>query len=312
MEKVSVVIATCNGVRRGFLGSAIESVLNQTYQNFELIIIDDGSTDNTKEFCKQYLSNSKVKYVYQENRGISAARNKGIKESCGEYVCFLDDDDIWLPEKLEKQIALFNNTDNPKLGMVHTWVEFIDEKKNYLGVCKHKTCGDIYKKLFTQNIINAASSVMIKKNVFKVSGMFREHMIHVDDYELWFRIAKHFDIYSVDEVLVRYHVHNQNESKNYQEVFYYSQLAFYYALKGNKDINENKVYNKLNKLLAIHQFTIKDYEEFRKYYKFAKIYGAMGLRLQLRYWISYFPGVVGWIRNMKQLTFKNLKNKKLL
>ena len=104
---VSAIIPTYNSVN--YISEAINSVLNQTYKNCEIIVVDDGSTDNTRKTVENYIRKypHKIKYFYQENKGPSAARNKGIKEARGNYIAFLDSDDLWLPDKLEKQISLF-------------------------------------------------------------------------------------------------------------------------------------------------------------------------------------------------------------
>ena len=107
MTKVSIILTTLNGATRGYLGFAIESVLKQSYRDFELLIVDDGSTDETKKYCEKYLADPRVKYIFQSNRGLGGARNKGIKNSIGKFICFLDDDDVWKADKLQKQIKFF-------------------------------------------------------------------------------------------------------------------------------------------------------------------------------------------------------------
>jgi glycosyltransferase involved in cell wall biosynthesis len=165
MPEVSVVITTFNGKDRGFLGEAVESVLNQTFKDFELIIVDDGSSDNTKSFCKKYLKNRNVRYFFQENRGVSAARNLGIKKSSGEYVAFLDDDDVWSPRKLEKQIILIDSVDDKQFGLCYTALEIIDSKGRKTGrVQSHSVAGHVWRDLLFENIVDCTSSVLIKKN----------------------------------------------------------------------------------------------------------------------------------------------------
>src|SRR4030042_587586 len=122
MPKVSVIITTYNRVH--FVCEAIDSVLNQTFKDFEIIVVDDGSTDNTKEALKRYSKN--IFYIYQSNKGRSQARNTGLKVAKGDYIAFLDDDDIWVPHKLEKQVAFMDS--NPNIGLVHTITEVIDEE----------------------------------------------------------------------------------------------------------------------------------------------------------------------------------------
>ena len=113
---VSIILPSYNGATRGFLTNAIESVLIQSFQDYELSIIDDGSTDDTKEQCEQYLQMPQVHYVFQENRGPGSARNEGIKASQGEFICFLDDDDVWKCEKLERQIKFIQIIPHSRRG----------------------------------------------------------------------------------------------------------------------------------------------------------------------------------------------------
>ena len=300
MPKVSIILTTFNGATRGFLEEAIESVLYQTYKDFELLIIDDGSTDNTQEFCENFLDDTRIKYFFKENGGISSARNKGIQESVGDYVCFIDDDDVWLSEKLEKQIKFFENCKDPKIGIVHTWVTCIDGKGENIGGYSYETHGDIRDVLFEKNVINATSSVMIKKNVFDKSGIFKEHMMQVEDYELWLRIAKCFHIYSVNEPLIKYRIHNINKRpQGTTKDFIYSRLAFHYALEGESETKSNKIYCQLCKNFAEHQFSLKNYSEFRKYCRLSRVYGSIGVSFRLRYLLSYFPNIVNVIKKFK-------------
>ncbi len=124
MIKVSVIIPTYNYAK--FIPEAIRSVLDQTFCDFELIIVDDGSTDETREVIKPYLDDARVKYVYQENKGLSSARNLGITTSRGEYIAFLDADDLWMPEKLQKQVPLLES--NHKVALIYSMAEQINHE----------------------------------------------------------------------------------------------------------------------------------------------------------------------------------------
>ena len=315
MSKISCIITVYNGGKRGFLPQAIESVLHQTYENFELLIIDDGSTDNTKEICESYLKDSRVTYIYKENGGISSARNCGIKKSTGDYICFLDDDDEWLSDKLEKQIVLFENSQDKKLGMIHTWIQFVDEQSKPFKLQTYTTSGDIYKDLFEKNVINATSSVMIKRGVFDRVGMFKPHMIHWEDYELWFRVAKEYHVESVNEPLVKYRVHSKETlTDSRKRNLLYAHLVYHYALESKRDdvvIDDRKIYNRVHKFFAQSCLGVKDIKEFRRNYKLAKVYGGTGVKLKLLYIASFFPGVVdklvAWHRKKRALEKKNFE-----
>jgi len=124
VPKVSIIIPTYNYAH--FITEAIQSVLSQTFQDFEVIVVDDGSTDNTREVLAQF--GNKIRYIYQENRGLSAARNTGILNSSGQYLCFLDSDDSLLPEKLELQVKLLDS--KVDVDLVYTWWYLVDENGN--------------------------------------------------------------------------------------------------------------------------------------------------------------------------------------
>ncbi len=195
---ISVIIPSFN---RGYiLTEAIDSVLAQTYQNFEIIVVDDGSTDNTREILTPYKD--RIRYFYQENQGVAAARNKGIEEAKGEFIAFLDSDDLWLPEKLEKQKELFDNC--PELGLVYTrfWRIYASPKKDKLEPKdKYLKKGYIYPHvLFTYLIW--AGSVMSRKSCFSKVGKFNTALPLVQDRDMWLRIAREFKISFVNDPLV--------------------------------------------------------------------------------------------------------------
>src|SRR3970040_1746291 len=127
-DLVSVVIATYN--MGNYIESAIDSILKQSYQNFELIVVDDGSVDDTEQRMVAYGDNAKIKYIKQENQGQPKAKNRGLKETTGAYVAFCDADDLWAPNKLELQLPLFK--DHPEVGVVYSEVSYIDDKGNPL------------------------------------------------------------------------------------------------------------------------------------------------------------------------------------
>jgi len=207
MPTVSVVIPTYN--RAHLVGRAIKSVLNQTYQKFEIIIVDDGSTDKTEEIIKTF-KDERVRYIRNEkNKGASAARNIGIKVARGEYIAFQDSDDEWLPEKLEKQMKVFEITPE-KVGVVYTGFWRVkNNKKIYTPSNKiTKKEGYIHKEIIRNNFVTT-QAVIIKKKCFKKVGMFDERLPRLQDWELWIRISKFYEFKCVDEPLViSYHTPN--------------------------------------------------------------------------------------------------------
>jgi glycosyltransferase involved in cell wall biosynthesis len=208
---VSVIIPTHN--RAKLIGKAIKSVLNQTYQDFEIIIVDDGSTDNTEETVKSF-NNFKIRYIsHSNNRGISAARNTGIRASRGKYIALLDSDDEWLPEKLDQQIKVFQNASS-EVGVVCSWSYNIDEKGNYISKrCLPKKDGYIYEDLLSTNPISVPT-VLIRKECFHRVGLFDNLLNAQQDWDMWIRIAKYYKFVLIKIPLVKYRIHPNQISKN--------------------------------------------------------------------------------------------------
>jgi glycosyltransferase involved in cell wall biosynthesis len=195
---VSIIIPTFN--RGDFLLKAINSVLNQTYQNFELIIVDDGSTDHTFEVTRSFVIQEKIKYIRQENAGVSKARNKGAEVANGFYISFLDSDDEWLPLKLEKQIEYFKS--NPKIEIAFTdeiWIR--NNKRVNQKIIHKKTGGRIFKQCIQQCFI-APSSVIMTRDLFCLMGKFDETFTVCEDYDLWLKISSLYEIGLIDEALI--------------------------------------------------------------------------------------------------------------
>jgi len=193
--KVSVIICTYN--RKSIVEEAIQSVLQQTYLDYELIVIDDGSTDGTTEYLQRTYPSIKV--VFQENKGISAARNLGIRLAQGEWICFLDSDDLWTPKKLEEQLA---KTDQQKTKISYTNEIWYRSGKRVNPSKKHqKYSGDIFKYCLPLCIISA-SSVMIHPSVFDKVGGFDEDLPACEDYDLWLRMASQYAISYFPDVFI--------------------------------------------------------------------------------------------------------------
>lgn len=204
MPKVSVIIPTYN--RRVFLSKAISSVLKQTYRDYEIIIIDDGSTDATAAIIEGF-NEDKIKYIYQGHQGRSSARNRGIAQSRGAYIAFLDSDDVWLPEKLAIQVKAMD--DAPKLGLTCTDVFMEDiNGDNVEQWSKKYSCpsGDVFEQLYNWNFICASTS-MTRREIVDSCGLFNAAFDAAEDYELWLRIAAKHEILFIDKILARYCYH---------------------------------------------------------------------------------------------------------
>jgi len=197
---VSVIIPTYN--RAHLVGRAIKSVLEQTYQDFELIVIDDASTDNTEEVVKSF-NDERIKYLkHDENKGGAAARNTGIKVARGEYIAFQDSDDEWFSQKLEKQMKVFEAA-SPEVGVVYTGFWRIESnKKIYIPSEKvARKEGNIHAELLRGNFVDTPTAV-VKKDCFAKVGIFDERLPRLQDWELFIRISKDYHFKCVDEPLL--------------------------------------------------------------------------------------------------------------
>lgn len=194
---ISVIIPTYN--RKNTLPRAVESVLNQTYKPVKIIIVDDGSTDGTKEwFSEMYPL---VHYIYQVNSGVSLARNTGINSARGDWIALLDSDDEWLPDKLELQVKLLQN--NAELRFCHTneiWIRNgvrINQRKKH-----QKYGGNIFKKCLDICRISPSSS-LFHTSVIKDVGLFDESLDVCEDYDLWLRITAKYPVLFLDQPLIK-------------------------------------------------------------------------------------------------------------
>lgn len=213
MPKVSVIIPSYN--RAHLLSRALKSVLNQTFQDFELIVVDDASTDGTGQLTSTF-GDERIRYIrHDTNKGSNASRNTGLRHARGEYVAFLDSDDEWLPEKLEKQMQVFKRG-SEKLGLVSTGYsdEYLDPDEPFIPHCR----GNIFNKLLIENLIGSTSTPLIKKNCFEEAGLFDETMPASQDWDMWIRIARKFEFDFVQEILARYYFQPDSISRNIESI----------------------------------------------------------------------------------------------
>lgn len=206
MPRVSVIIPAYNAA--SYTIEAIESVLNQTFKDFEIIVVDDGSTDNTKKLLQPYIDCCKIDYIYKENGGASSARNMGIKASKGQYIACLDCDDLWMPDKLKICMEFLDK--NPEVGLVYTRAFFIDVHGNIVrisGGCCYS--GMVFEKLIGNNfIIN--STPIVKKECFAKVGLFDESIFYPADWDMWLRISEHYPVAYIDTILTKYRIREGN------------------------------------------------------------------------------------------------------
>ena len=210
---VSIVIPVYNGAN--YVAEAIESALNQTYKNIEIIVVNDGSTDNTEKIVKSY--GDKVRYFYKENGGTSSALNLGVKNMKGDYFSWLSHDDMYYPNKIEKQIEELKRLDD-KNTMIYSNSEYID--KNGKGLFRTE-----FEYREKPNLLNfpifavmfgmiSGCSLLISKSIFVDNNFFDETLRYTQDYDLWYRL-KNYNIKFITDVLVKTRIH---ESQDYQKI----------------------------------------------------------------------------------------------
>ncbi len=201
---VSVIIPAYN--QANFIDKAIESVLRQTYKDFELIIINDGSKDNTEEIIKNY-SDFRIRYIcHKKNLGISEARNSGIRASRGKYIALLDSDDEFLPEKLDMQVKLLRN-ESSDVGVVCAWSFNVDENGNYIskrGLPRKE--GYIFEDLLSKNYISVPT-LLIRRECFEKVGLFDSSLDVQEDWDMWIRIAKYYKFSLIKIPLAKRRIH---------------------------------------------------------------------------------------------------------
>jgi glycosyltransferase involved in cell wall biosynthesis len=209
---VSVVIASRNYGR--YLAGAIQSVLRQTWHDLEVVVIDDGSTDDTPAVVQPFRADPRVHYHRTDGLGQSRAKNLGIQLSQAPLIAFLDGDDEWLPNKLEQQLPLFHQLD---VGVVYARRTCMNEAGQELPTPTVKLVrGQLYDELLRANPI-CFSSVIVRRGVFEAVGLFDPNLPLAIDYDLWLRVARHFEFDYVDEPLVRYRTGHANLSSRIVE-----------------------------------------------------------------------------------------------
>jgi glycosyltransferase involved in cell wall biosynthesis len=194
--KVSVVIPTYN--RSEMLREAVDSVLAQEFREFELIVVDDGSTDNTPRVLEAYGDD--IRYFRQDNKGVSAARNRGIDLASGTLIAFLDSDDLWLPQKLARQMAFFDR--HADALICQTQEIWVRNGRRVNPRNRHQKLSGMFYESSLSLCLVSPSAVMIKKHLFDIVGKFDESLPACEDYELWLRIGCRFPIHLIDIPLI--------------------------------------------------------------------------------------------------------------
>ncbi len=208
---ISVIIPVHNGEQT--IRGTIYSVLNQTHRNLEIIVINDGSLDLTLNITAS-IKDSRLKVFSYQKSGVSISRNRGIERASGQFISFLDADDIWAPKKLETQLKALQA--NPQASVAYSWVDYIDEYGSFFRHGNHITInGDAYEKMLVQNVLENGSNPLIRRQALINIGTFNESLAYAEDWDMWLRLAKHYDFVTVPYPHVLYRISSQSVSNNF-------------------------------------------------------------------------------------------------
>lgn len=210
MLRVSVVVPTYNRCR--YLKRALRSVYAQSYSPYEVIVIDDGSSDATTAMVQKQFPG--VKYFFQSNKGVSAARNLGIKQAKGDWIAFLDSDDEWLPSKLQLQVESLKDQSDKKV--CHTEEVWIRHGRRINPMHKHRKSGGWIFRQCLPLCVMSPSSIMLHRSIFETVGMFDESLPACEDYDLWLRITARYPVLFIEQPqIVKYGGHDDQLSRKY-------------------------------------------------------------------------------------------------
>jgi len=210
MPTISVIIPAYNA--EDTIQETIDSVLKQTFTDFELIVVNDGSQDSTLETVSS-ISDSRIRVFSYSNAGVSAARNRGISEARGEYISFIDADDLWTPDKLETQLAALQA--NPQAAVAYSWTDWIDESGQFLRLGSHiKLHGNVLSQLLLKDFVGSGSNPLIRKQALTQVGGFNESLKPAADWDMWLRLAAKYEFVNVPSAQILYRVAPNSMSSN--------------------------------------------------------------------------------------------------
>jgi glycosyltransferase involved in cell wall biosynthesis len=201
MPLISVIMPVYNGEKT--IRETIESVFNQTFPDWELIVINDGSQDATLQILNS-IQDPRLRVFSYPNAGQATSRNRGISQACGEYISFIDADDLWTPDKLEAQLHVLQA--NPQAAVAYSWTKCIDEVGQVSRRGSHiSVTGDVYKNLLVVNFLENGSNPLIRRQALNEVGSFDESLTPAEDWDLWLRLAAryHFEVVSSPQILYR-------------------------------------------------------------------------------------------------------------
>ena len=253
---VSVVIPTYNSSK--WIIETIESVINQSYKNLEIVIVDDGSSDDTEIVLANFIQNNnnvEIQYFKISNSGPACARNFGVSKCKGDFIAFLDSDDLWLKEKIHIQIEYFLTY--PDVDLLTTNVEIIDKKGTHIGYSRKKfprKTDNLYLYYFSGRITMNTPTIMVKKNVFLDIGGFNQNMIHREDHYFLMCVSRQYKIININKFLVKRRVHSESISFDYKSFtndphsliksYYQKRMSFYDVVRTTFQYIPKKLFNK--------------------------------------------------------------------
>ncbi|MGB3695679.1 MAG: glycosyltransferase [Spirulinaceae cyanobacterium] len=210
MPLISIIVPVYNGEET--IGETIESVRQQNFSDWELIIIDDGSTDSTLTIVEG-IPDSRIKTFSFSNAGQAISRNRGIAKASGKYISFLDADDLWTLDKLECQLKALR--ENPQAAVAYSWMNFIDESSHFVQKGSYvKFAGDIYPNLLLMNFLGNGSNPLIRKEALDKVGGFETSVIPAEDWDMWLRLAADYPFILVPKPQVLYRISPSSQSTN--------------------------------------------------------------------------------------------------
>ncbi|PPS40645.1 glycosyltransferase [Chroococcidiopsis sp. TS-821] len=211
MPIISVIIPAFNAEKT--IEETVKSVLNQTFSDFELIVINDGSTDRTLDIINN-IKDARIKTFSYPNSGcVAASRNRGFTHAVGEFIAFLDADDLWKPEKLEAQLAALQA--NPQAAVAYSWVDRIDENNQFLAKGSRVNInGNVYAEILVSNFLDNGSNPLIRREAFQAVKGFDETLLHAEDQDLYIKLAARYDFVVVPHPHILYRVSANSKSAN--------------------------------------------------------------------------------------------------
>jgi glycosyltransferase involved in cell wall biosynthesis len=306
--RISVIIPTFNRVR--FLCEALDSVLAQTVPVYEIIVIDDGSTDDTEKTVRNYRGN--IRYLRQNNQGPSAARNYGMREATGDWIAFLDSDDLWVPDKIQAQTDLIRQ--HPHLDFVFGDLSLFDETKHdnepeilnktvqeYM-ITHAADLKDFFRQLLICNPI-PTSAVLFRRECLLQTGYFDETMRYCEDYDLWLRFAAKYRLGFVNKILVRRRMHDSN-AMNAHEAIYNGSLKVFKRLEANGGLSP-EMQQTVSRRIFSTQYDLASHLAKRKQFEAARVHfrelqsrkidglGMLQWKIRVKIWLlKLFPRLI--------------------